>query len=357
MVKRLGIIGTGKSIGVSNDHLKGIRAVPGWELTSIYDLHRDHAEHFAEKNGLSSKVIRSSLDDLLSLVDAVTICTDNKSHAELVREALKRGLPVQCEKPLSRNYAESLALAKEAQEAGVVHYMSMQYRYHPYAQIIKGLIGELGEVYYYRQKLGGARIANPGIGLEWRMQKELSGPGALIDFGVHELDLLHYFLAETCGDITEVQAELVTAIKERDKLDGSGRSQVTNDDMGAIIGRLENGGLVTLNSSRVVPDDGNGLEIVGTRGAIWMDGRGDVYFRGKKPNGAWDQAALVPAEAKHMFPGLARGKQYAEFLDIIENGTSYELDFFYGAQIVRVIDAAVRSSEEGRKVSISEIKD
>ncbi|WP_078379056.1 Gfo/Idh/MocA family protein [Sutcliffiella halmapala] len=356
MSLRIGIVGTGRTIGVATDHLKGIQAVPQWELTAIYDIVQEHAERWVEKNNLSKDIICLSLTDLFDKVDAVSICTDNLSHGMIAREAFKRKLPVLCEKPLSINYYESKLLADEAEAAGIVNYMGMQYRYHPYAQVIKELIqaDELGEVFSYRHKLGGSRIGNPNVGLEWRMKKETSGPGAVADFGIHQVDLISYFLQEICGEIKNVQAELGTFIPYRQTEHDIGA--VTNDDLAVIILRLENGALCTLNNSRLLPSEGDGLEIVGTKGAVSMNSHGEIFFRKRVEGGAWaSECTQLKIQERHRFSGLARGKQYTEFYEAIVQGAPYELSFEYGAKAAKVIEAAVLSSGIGKRVSISEI--
>ncbi|MBM7618201.1 putative dehydrogenase [Bacillus tianshenii] len=353
---RIGIIGTGQTIGVATDHLKGIQAVAEWELTAIYDIKYENAKRWTERNNLSESIICSSLEEVFEKVDAITICTDNLSHGIIAREAMKRKVHVLCEKPLSIDYHESRILSEEAKNAGIVNYMGMQYRYHPYAQLIKEIIedGRLGEIFSYRHKLGGWRIGNPNVGMEWRMNKETSGPGAVADFGIHQVDLIHFFLQEACGPIQEVQAELATYIPYRKADEGKG--VVTNDDLAAVILKLQNGAICTLNNSRLLPPEGDGLEIVGTKGAVSMNQQGEVFFRNRTEDGSWAaEAERVDFQGKHKFSGLARGKQYKEFFEAIAFGKEHELSFAYGAAMARVIDAAVLSSEQGRRVKISEI--
>jgi predicted dehydrogenase len=355
---RIGIVGTGRTIGVASDHLHGIQANSEWDLTAVFDIAPENAKRWVEQHNLASTLICSSLEELLDKVDAVVICTDNLSHGTIAREAFKRKLPVLCEKPLSVNYYESKKLVEEAEAAGVVNYMGMQYRYHPYAQLIKEKIssGELGDIFSYRHKLGGGRIGNPNVGLEWRMKKETSGAGAVADFGIHQVDLIHFFLHETCGEITSVQAELATFIDARSS-EGSSRAPVTNDDLAVVIARLKNGAMITLNNSRLLPQDGDGLEIVGTKAALTMDMHGWIFLRKKNADGSWSgKREELEIEERHKFPGLARGKQYKEFYEAVKNNQPHELSFAYAAQAARVIETAVLSSQEGRRVSVSEIE-
>ncbi|RLQ96607.1 Gfo/Idh/MocA family protein [Falsibacillus albus] len=351
MSLRIGIVGTGSTIGVATDHLQGIRACPNWELTAVYDVIAENAEKWVKRNDLSPTIICSSLEELLEKVDAVSICTDNFSHGAIARKAFAVKLPVLCEKPLSVNYPESMKLAQEAEEAGVANYMGMQYRYHPYAQLIKELIdeGKLGQIFSYRHKLGGGRIGNPNLQLEWRMKKETSGPGSVADFGIHQIDLIQFFLGENCGKIKSVQAELGTYIPERGN--GNDLGAVTNDDLSVIIARMENGAMISLNNSRLLPQDGDGLEIVGTKGAVYMNQNGEIFFRGKDEHGNWLGASEeVKPKGKHQFIGAARGKQYQEFYEIITENKDYELSFAYAANAAKIIDAAVESSEQGKRI-------
>ena len=78
--------------------------------------------------------------------------------------------------------------------------IGLSYRYTA-VKYMKSILdaGKLGEIFTYRETMGGNRIANPQVLLEWRMQTELSGPGAMADFGSHMMDLADYLLRETSG--------------------------------------------------------------------------------------------------------------------------------------------------------------
>src|SRR5699024_10856932 len=144
----------------------------------------------------------SSINNSLSLHDALPI------YKNIAQNLIEEKTPVICEKPLSDNYEDAKKLATFAHEANVPNYMGMQYRYHDYAQIIKEVIdsGKLGDIIFYRHNLGGSRLGNYNIELEWRMKQETSGHGAITDFGIHQLDLMDFFLKNVAGDIKEMTA-------------------------------------------------------------------------------------------------------------------------------------------------------
>jgi len=343
-MKKIGIIGTGKTVGIADDHLKGIQSNEEWKLNAIYDLNIEHAKEFTKRNKLSSDIICSSLQELTSKVDAVSICTNNSSHKNIAQNLIEEKTPVICEKPLSDNYEDAKKLATFAHEANVPNYMGMQYRYHDYAQIIKEVIdsGKLGDIIFYRHNLGGSRLGNYNIELEWRMKQETSGHGAITDFGIHQLDLMDFFLKNVAGDIKEMTAQVETYIKKRTKPNWSENGNVTNDDVGILNGKLENNAMFSLCSSRIFPPDGHCLEIIGLEAAIYMDYNNNIFIREKNKEGAWNNhREQLFIKDKHIFLGGARGKQYKEFYDIITKNIPYELNFKYGAEKIRLIEKAL----------------
>ncbi len=59
-------------------------------------------------------------------IDAVLVATPDHTHAVIAMEAIRRGLPVYCEKPLTRTIHEARTLAKAARDAGVATQMGNQ---------------------------------------------------------------------------------------------------------------------------------------------------------------------------------------------------------------------------------------
>jgi len=346
-MKKIGVVGTGKTVGIADDHLNGIQAnKKEWILEAIYDLNIENAQEFVERNELNQNIICSTLDDLFSKVDAIAICTNNSSHREIAEYAINRSIPVICEKPLSDTYKEAEMLALKANESNIPNYMGMQYRYHGYAQVIKEILNskKLGEITFYRHNLGGSRLGNSNIELEWRMKKETSGLGSIADFGIHQLDLIDFFLNDIAGDISEITAQTGTYIKNRTSPAWADDGKVTNDDVGILYGKLENGALFNLCNSRIFPSDGHCLEIIGLKAAIYMDNNHNIFIREKDKDGNWNNYREQKREEdKHSFLGGARGKQYKEFYDIINNDVSYELNFKYGAEKLGLIEKAVKN--------------
>ena len=201
------------------------------------------AAQWAQEKGLEVKIYQT-FDELLDSVDAVSICTPNYAHVPLVIRALEKGKHVLCEKPLSTNAEACEEAVRYAKCTDLVKMNRFQLPWHSRCGAGSNSRfddGKLGRIHTWRETLGGCRIANPDVKLEWRMQKDLSGTGALADFGCHILDLCDWTLHNVSGRIKAVQGMVSCTIPERDRIFAEGRGAVTNDDSAAFNVAFEHG--------------------------------------------------------------------------------------------------------------------
>ena len=112
---RVGIIGCGKIAQVR--HLPEYAANPHAEVVAYYDKNRARAEEMAAKYGGD---VCDSYFDLLNRndIDAVSICVENRSHAEISTAALYAGKHVLCEKPMAVTLAECESMVAAAERNG-----------------------------------------------------------------------------------------------------------------------------------------------------------------------------------------------------------------------------------------------
>lgn len=193
---RMGIIGVG---GIAQS-----RHIPAFlhlkdkvTITAVQDLNIDRAREVAAINGIEN--VCADYKDMYDKVDAVTICTPNKFHAEIAIAALEAGVHVLCEKPMAITVDECEAMISAANKAEKVLSIAYHYRFKKEAQAAKHtmLEGEVGEPLVIRaQALRRRKV--PGWGVF--TNKELQGGGSLIDYGCHLLDLSLWLL----GDIEPV---------------------------------------------------------------------------------------------------------------------------------------------------------
>jgi predicted dehydrogenase len=129
-------------------------------------------------------------------VDAVSVCTPNNMHAEISIAALKAGKQVLCEKPAARTYDEAVKMREAQAETGNMLSIGVVNRYNAAVNKVKELIdaGELGDIYHVYVSFRRSR-GIPGLGGAFT-QKAIAGGGALIDIGVHSLDMTMYCLGD-----------------------------------------------------------------------------------------------------------------------------------------------------------------
>lgn len=187
----LGIIGAG---GILVKHMNGYSALKDdVNIAAICDIDEAKLNAAAEKYGIPSKY--TDYKDLLARkdIDFVCVLLPNYLHAPVTIEALKAGKHVHCEKPMAMNAAQAQAMIDARNESGKQLMIGLNNRFTPNALFIKEYIdkGMLGEIYF--AKTGWVRRDGlPHAG--WFCEKEYSGGGALIDLGVHFIDLVLYYL-------------------------------------------------------------------------------------------------------------------------------------------------------------------
>ena len=175
------------------------------EIKYFCDIILERAEEAVKKYGCGTAI--EKYEDVLSdpEVTAISVCTPNNAHAEISIAAMRAGKHVLCEKPAARTYAEALEMKKVQNETGVVLNIGVVNRFNDYVNLIKKYIddGKLGDVYHVYISFRAHRSI-PGLGGAFTT-KAIAGGGALIDWGVHFLDIVMY----CCGDpkINTVSAE------------------------------------------------------------------------------------------------------------------------------------------------------
>jgi len=167
---------------------------------------------------------------------------------ELAVKAVNAEKHILCEKPVSPTYAQGTEILKTLEGRHLTNMTGFCYRDAPGVRYLKRIMdaGELGQVYYYRELMSRGRLADASVPFEWRMDRKLSGPGALVDFGSHLVDTAEYLLGDA---ITELSAYKSTFIKARARGDKS--VSVENDDCAVVNARTARGTLVNLTGSRL----------------------------------------------------------------------------------------------------------
>lgn len=352
---RVGIAGTGYTVGMANAHVIGYQACQqDCELTALYDIVPGRATQWAEEKKLDVKICQT-FDELLDCVDAVSIVTPNYAHVPLVIRALERGKHVLCEKPLSTDAETCKQAVNYGKCTDRVKMIGFSYRGIPAVCWMRKQIqdGKLGRIFTWRETLGGCRIANPQVQLEWRMQKTLSGSGALADFGCHMVDLCEWTLSGTSGKIKAVQGFVSCTIPERNKIFEEGKGKVTNDDNAVFNVEFENGTLASFVASRLGVRR-HTIEVYGEGGMmLFRDDRPnevEVFF--KEKNGGYNGDAEIIQVPEEMVVSPWFNAEIQEFIECIKTGKQPERNFERALYIQEILDKIMESSESGKTIEL-----
>jgi len=299
-------------------------------------------------------------------VTVVDCCCPNHEHRRVLLAAAAAGKPVYCEKPLTLDAAEARQVATAARAAGVPVGMTFNFRFIPALMRARQLIAEgaLGSVYSFRAEYLHSGYEDPARPLSWRLQKALAGGGALVDLGIHLVDLVRHLL----GEFEAVRATTRTYVTRRPVQRGAAETGLVDvDDAVWLEARLAGGANGTLEASRFATgalDDLN-LAVYGERGSLrfqltdanwlhWYDpARAGAPIGGQR---GWTRietiqdypGAAVPPPRSIL--GWARAhteNQYA-FLRALAAGRKPEPGLEDGLRAQLVIEAAYASAASGR---------
>lgn len=124
-------------------------------------------------------------------IDIVYVVLPNSMHAEFCIRAAKAGKHVICEKPMAISVEECDAIIEACEENNVKLGMGYRLQYEPYTQEVKRFVEEevYGKPLYVAAHAAYRSTSNPG---QWRLDKSLSGGGALMNMGVYAIQAAIY---------------------------------------------------------------------------------------------------------------------------------------------------------------------
>ena len=191
---KVAVIGCGTIANAA--HIPSYMNNPEAEIKYFCDIIPERAEAAVEKYGCGTAITdyHIALND--PEIEAVSVCTPNNMHPTISIDAMRAGKDVLCEKPAARTYAEALEMQKVQHETGRILNIGVVNRFNDSVNLIKKFIddGKLGEVFHVYVSFRAHRSI-PGLGGAFTT-KAIAGGGALIDWGVHYLDIVMY----CCGD-------------------------------------------------------------------------------------------------------------------------------------------------------------
>ena len=300
--------------------------------------------------------------------DILDICSPNASHFDYAVKAIERGIPIYCEKPITRDIENARILTSLVEEQHIPTHTAFTIRYAPVAHLAKEIMaaGMLGEINHFRAQYFHSSYLDSTRPMSWRLQSSMAGGGALTDLGIHFLDLIRYLM----GEAAWIQCQTRTIIESRPDKKGSTKLQkVDVDDWALCTMEMKNGGIGSLEVSRVSGGAGDVafLEIYGSRGSLkldlvkrnqieFFDVAKDEWVSGMVlPNNYSKQyydPALWPASKQSLGPFMdAHIAAILDFLTALEDQRPSPVDFRTALKAQELLQAAYQSAaSQGQKV-------
>lgn len=341
---RMGIIGVG---GIAqNRHIPTFLKMPEKvKITAISDVNEATARMVGEKFGIAN--VYAHYADMFEHVDAVTICTPNKFHAEITIAALEAGLHVFCEKPMAMRPDECEAMIAAAEKSGKQLAIAYHYRFMKESVAAKRLVDadEIGRPIVARAK-GMRRRKVPGWGVF--TNKELQGGGSLIDYGCHLLDLSLWLLGnpkpvEVMGTTYNELSKMPGQVNQWGSFDHE--TFEVDDHVTAYI-KFEGGASLLFETSwsANVKGDEESVSISGISGGVDLF----PFHVNQMKHGMLlnTEADWVPGEDDPSIP------QAENFVNSCLGHEELIVKPQQAMQVSLIIDAIYRSSETGKSVSL-----
>ncbi len=351
---RVGVIG----VGFGSTHIAAFQAHEAYEVVAVAAGHQERAREAARKYGIPNAI--AGYEHLVNRddIDLVSIASAPQQHHPMTMAALKHGKHALVEVVFTRNLHEAEALAAAAGRAGKIGAVDFELRFQAARRCATDLIreGYLGQIYLARADVLIGMLADPhGFPYKWLSQRKVGG-GMLAGFGSHSIDALRLW----CGEIVDVDARLHIAVRERFSPHAGQMLPVDADDNAVVTLGFASGALGIVTASGVTRAGESRLELYGSRGTLVLKGiTGDLW-------GAQGGAqTLSKIEIPEPYTAATRGKpgQQGLILALLDElasairagrpaAGSLLPTFADGLAVQRALEAAQRSSDEGRRIRL-----
>jgi UDP-N-acetyl-2-amino-2-deoxyglucuronate dehydrogenase len=321
------------------------------DLVAVVDIDLAKAQALAAERGGTAY---ASLADALAAedIDVVTVCTPTGRHAEVAIEALRAGKNVIVEKPAEITTAKTDEIIEAQQKAGTIVTVISQHRFDPSTEQTLTAIadGEFGRITSGIASIDWWRGQSYYDSGDWRGTWELDGGGALMNQGVHTVDLL----VAALGRPVEVFAYTATLAHER----------IEVEDVAAGVVRFASGALGVLHATTAAyPGLSARLQVHGDRGSAVIDNDQLTFFHTTPPGTEPEDksygstsARETPAPAAGSDPSRlsdAHRLQYLNFLGALDGTEELRVTLETNRQSIGVITGVYESARTGRPVTLS----
>jgi UDP-N-acetyl-2-amino-2-deoxyglucuronate dehydrogenase len=331
------------------------------ELVAVADVDLSRAEALSAERGGRPY---ASLADALAAeqVDVVTVCTPTGLHGVVAMEALAAGKHVIIEKPAEVTVEKTDEIIEAQRRAGTLVSVISQHRFDPATDIAVAAIeaGELGRLTSGIAAIDWWRGQTYYDSGDWRGTWELDGGGAMMNQGVHTVDLLIAMM----GRPVEVFAYTGTLAHER----------VETEDVAVAVVKFESGALGAIHATTAAyPGLSARVQVHGDNGSVVIDNdelayihraayageQRDVSYGANSASDNQKDSLDLPEKAvagAGRDPGQlsdAHRAQYLNILAALQGREKLRVDLETNRQAISVITGAYESARTGQPVKLT----
>lgn len=341
MTVHVGILGAG---GISDTHARAVLSIPGAVIAAVHGANAAKAERLAAVHG---GAVYGDLDAFVRHrpMDLVAIGSPSGRHADEVIAAAQAGVHVLCEKPLGITTGEVDRIVEACEGAGVRLAVFFQDRCQPDFVRLKAFLerGGLGRVHLATAHVKWHRPPEYYSGSRWRGRRALDGGGAVMNQGIHTIDLLLWLL----GDVRRVFAATRTAAHAIEVED---TAVATLEFASDAVGTYE-------ATTTAWPGYRRRVEISGDQGTIVIE-HDRVIAADLKPGAPPFEASVAAGSAESAASPVVSDasphrRVIEDFLQAIRTGRRPACDGREGRRSVELVQALYASARTGAAVRLS----
>lgn len=244
-------------------HASALKQLPNETLYAVCDIIPKKADDFAKEH--NAQKVFYCVEDLLKdpNVDIVCVCVPSGTHGEICIKAAEAGKAIVCEKPMEITPKRMDKIIQAVDQAGVKMQCIFQRRLMPVAIATRSAIaqGKLGKICLAQADLKYYRDQEYYNSAGWRGTWEHDGGGALMNQGVHGVDLVLWMLGD---NIASIYGQAKTLSR-----------QIDVEDTAAAIVLMEKGTLYTISAATTAyPGFSTTFSIHGEKGSICFNDQG-----------------------------------------------------------------------------------
>ncbi len=341
-----GIVGAGM---ISHFHARAIEEIKNARLLGIYSTNKIKSDQFAGKHNCRAY---DTLNEMLSQpeIDIVCICTPSGIHLEPAVATIEAGKHCLVEKPLEITVERCDKIIEAAQKAGVKTGVIFPSRFYGASRQLKKSIDEkrFGEMVLGDAHVKWSRSAEYYKSGEWRGSWKYDGGGALMNQGIHSVDLLQWYM----GAVESVQS-VSANIRHKD---------IEVEDTIVSTIKFRNGALGTIEcSTGVFPGSLKRVEILGTSGTAILEGDHLIQWQFEQESNededirnAMQQGTVSHGGASNPadISFVGHQMQIEDFIHAIETNGTPLVDGKEGRKSVEIVCSIYESARLGKKVEL-----